>query len=119
MAGSLGSGLADSRGVGHSLNRRKIGQDPTFFEKFSKLIRDTIAEFHRGRNNDLVYLSTIRELREKVQNRRDDSDPTPARLRGDGHAQAFWGIARRFLEKAGVGDSELAAAVLPRRSHAK
>jgi type I restriction enzyme R subunit len=31
------------------------------------------------------------------------------RLRDDSHAQAFWGLARRNLEKAGVGNSELAA----------
>lgn len=104
--------LADT--IAHQLTRsieEKWDEDPTFFEKFSKLIRDTIAKFHQGRINDLVYLSTIRELREKVQNRQDDSDPTPTRLRGDGHAKAFWGIAKRNLEKAGVGDSELAAEV--------
>jgi type I restriction enzyme, R subunit len=27
----------------------------------------------------------------------------------DSHAQAFWGLARRNLEKAGIGDPELAA----------
>lgn len=57
----------------------------------------------------MTYLSKVRELREKVQQRRDDTDPTPARLRDDSHAQAFWGLARRNLEKAGVGDPELAA----------
>ena len=84
-------------------------EDPIFFEKFSKLVRDTIDEFHKGRLSDLVYLSKIRALREKIQHRRDETDPTPARLRDDSHAQAFWGLARRNLEKAGVGDSELAA----------
>ena len=48
-------------------------------------------------------------LREKVQNPQDESDPTPARLRNDSHARAFWGLARRNLEKAGVDDSALAA----------
>ena len=49
--------LADT--IAHQLTRsieEKWDEDPTFFEKFSKLIRDTIAEFHRGRINDLVYL---------------------------------------------------------------
>ena len=37
------------------------------------------------------------------------ADPTPARLRDDNHAQVFWGLTRRNLEKAGIGDPELAA----------
>ena len=102
--------IADT--IAHQLTRsieEKWDEDPIFFEKFSKLIRDTIADFHKGRISEMTYLSKVRELREKVQQRRDDTDPTPARLRDDSHAQAFWGLARRNLEKAGVGDPELAA----------
>ena len=86
----------------------KWDEDPIFFEKFSKLVRNTIADFHKGRISDLTYLSKIKELRDKVQTRQDETDPTPARLRDDGHAQAFWGLAKRNLEKAGFGDTELA-----------
>ena len=102
--------IADT--IAHRLTRsveEKWDEDPVFFEKFSKLIRDTIADFHNGRIGELVYLGTIRELRDKVQHRQDNTDPTPARLRDDTHAQAFWGLARRNLERAGVGDPELAA----------
>jgi type I restriction enzyme R subunit len=102
--------LADT--IAHQLTRsieEKWDEDPIFFEKFSKLIRDTIANFHTGRISDLVYLSRVRELRENIQNRQDDTDPVPVRLRDDTHARAFWGLARRNLEKVGVGDSELAA----------
>jgi type I restriction enzyme R subunit len=104
--------LADT--IAHQLTRsieEKWDEDPIFFEKFSKLIRDTIADFHKGRITDLVYLSEVRSLREKVQNRHDDADPTPAILRSDTHAQAFWGLARRNLEKGGIGDSSLAAEI--------
>jgi type I restriction enzyme, R subunit len=87
----------------------KWDEDPIFFEKFSKLISDTILEFHKGRISEMTYLSKIRGLRDQVQQRSDDTDPTPARLRDDGHAQAFWGLARRNLEKAGIDDTELAA----------
>lgn len=102
--------IADT--IAHRLTRsieEKWEEDPVFFEKFSKLIRDTIADFHNGRISELLYLSTIRELRDKVQHRQDNTDPTPLRLRDDTHAQAFWGLARRNLERAGVGDPELAA----------
>ena len=51
----------------------------------------------------------MKGFRQNIQNRRDESDPTPIRLRDDSHAQAFWGLAKRNLEKAGVDDSDLAA----------
>lgn len=102
--------IADT--IAHQLTRsieEKWDEDPTFFEKFSKLIRDTIADFHKGRIDELAYLAKVRALREKVEHRQDDANPTPARLRDDSHAQAFWGLARRGLTAAGVDDSELAA----------
>jgi type I restriction enzyme, R subunit len=102
--------IADT--IAHRLTRsieKKWDEDPVFFEKFSKLIRDTIADFHHGRISELIYLTGIRELRDRVQHRQDNTDPTPSRLRDDNHAQAFWGLARRNLEKAGIGDLELAA----------
>ncbi len=102
--------IADT--IAHNLTRSievQWDEDPIFFEKFSKLVKDTIDAFHKGRLSDLAYLSKIRDLRDKIQHRRDETDPTPSRLRDDSHAQAFWGLARRNLEKAGVGDADLAA----------
>ena len=102
--------IADT--IAHQLTRaieEKWDEDPIFFEKFSKLIRDTIADFHRGRINDLAYLSKVKELREKIQTRQDEADPTPTRLRSDPHAATFWGLARRNLDAAGISDPELAA----------
>lgn len=102
--------IADT--IAHQLTRsieEKWDEDPVFFEKFSKLVSDTIADFHKGRINELTYLTKVKQLREKVQHRQDEADPTPARLHDDSHAQAFWGLAKRNLEKAGFGDVEIAA----------
>ncbi|MBX4887989.1 type I restriction endonuclease subunit R [Rhizobium bangladeshense] len=102
--------IADT--IAHQLTRsieEKWDEDPVFFDKFSKLVSDTIANFHKGRIDELTYLTTVRQLREKVQHRQDEANPTPARLRDDSHAQAFWGLAKRNLEKAGFGDVEIAA----------
>ena len=102
--------IADT--IAHQLIRSiedKWDEDPIFFEKFSKLIQATIADFHKGRINELSYLAKIRELRDRVQNRQDDTDQTPARVRSDSHAQVFWGLARRNLDGVGLADSELAA----------
>jgi len=102
--------IADT--IAHRLTRsieEKWDEDPIFFEKFSKFVRDAIADFHNGRIGEIAYLAKVRELRDKIQHREDTTDPTPVRLRDDSHAQAFWGLARRNLDKAGVSDPELAA----------
>ena len=68
--------IADT--IAHRLTRsieEKWDEDPVFFEKFSKLIRDTIADFHNGRISEVAYLTKIRELRDKVQHRQDNSIP--------------------------------------------
>ena len=79
----------------------KWEQDPVFFEKFSKLIRDAIDAFRRGRLEEKCYLDEVRRLRDATERREDADDPTPDALRGKSHATAFWGIARRELAKAG------------------
>jgi hypothetical protein len=102
--------IADT--IAHQLTRsieEKWDEDPIFFEKLSKLIQATIADFHKGRIDELSYLAKIRDLRDKVQNRQDDTDQTPARVRSDSHAQVFWGLARRNLDSVGLIDPELAA----------
>jgi type I restriction enzyme, R subunit len=102
--------IADT--IAHQLTRsieEKWDEDPIFFETFSQLVQATIADFHRGRINELSYLAKIRELRDMGQNRHDDTDETPARVRSDSHAQVFWGLTRRNLNGAGLADSELAA----------
>jgi type I restriction enzyme R subunit len=105
--------------IAHQLTRsieEKWDEDPVFFEKFSRLVRDTIADFHKGRISDLTYLSKIRALRDKVLTRQDEADPTPARLRDDNHAQAFWGLTKRNLEKVGMNDPDLASDIALRIS---
>jgi type I restriction enzyme, R subunit len=102
--------IADT--IAHQLTRsieEKWDEDPIFFEKFSKLVQATIADFHKGRIDELTYLAKMREIRDRSQNRQDDADETPARVRSDSHAQVFWGLARRNLNGAGLDDSELAA----------
>ena len=102
--------IADT--IAHQLTRsiqEDWDKDPILFEKFSRFVRDAIADFHNGRISELAYLRKIRELRDKMHHREDSGDPTPARLRDDSHAQVFWGLARRNLEKDGVTDPELAA----------
>ncbi len=98
--------------IAHQLTEtieEKWDEHPIFFERFSKLVTDTIRDFHEGRLDELASLAKVRGLRDRVQAGRDEVDAIPARLRADSHAKAFWGLAKRNLEAAGLGDSELAA----------
>lgn len=72
----------------------KWDEDPVFFDKFSKLIQETIDAFRERRLEERAYLGRIRNLRDRVDAREDDDDPTPAPIRGKGNETAFWGIAR-------------------------
>lgn len=89
----------------------KWDEDPTFFEKFSKLIRQTIDEFRRGRLEEKAYLERIRSQRDKLDARDDEDDPTPHELRGKGNETAFWGIARKELRRVSLNDPGLSVRI--------
>ncbi|MDE0435768.1 MAG: HsdR family type I site-specific deoxyribonuclease [Bryobacterales bacterium] len=89
----------------------KWDEDPVFFEKFSKLIRRTIDDFRRDRLEEKIYLERIREQTSRLETRDYEDDPLPLELRGKGHEIAFWGISRRELRRAGIGDEHLAVRV--------
>jgi hypothetical protein len=80
----------------------KWDEDPVFFEKFSKLIKDTIAAFRDRRLEEKAYLDQMRSLRDRIDTREDSEDPTPPSIRDKGNETAFWGIARRELKRAGL-----------------
>lgn len=94
-----------------SRTRREIDEkwdeDPVFYEKFSKLIRDTIDAFRQHRLDEKAYLAEVRKLRDGVVLRDGGDASVPAAIRGKGHETAFWGIARRELDKAGLDDGAL------------
>ena len=86
----------------------KWEEDPVFYEKFSKLIRQTIDDFRRGRLEERAYLERIRGQRDRLETREDEEDPTPQPIRGKGNETAFWGISRRELKKAGLDRDNIA-----------
>lgn len=72
----------------------KMGEDPAFYEKFSRLIQQAIDDFRAKRISDLEYLNTVTDIRHKVVTRQRDD--VPDALAGDDHAQAFYGILKPF-----------------------
>ncbi len=74
----------------------KMGEDPAFYQKFSKLIQLAIDEYRAKRLSDLEYLNRVTELRHRVVNR--EHDDVPARIKGNEHAQAFFGVLKPFFD---------------------
>jgi type I restriction enzyme R subunit len=78
----------------------RMGEDPAFYEKLSKMIQDAIDAFREKRISDLEYLERSRECEETLRIRRHSD--TPKVLEGRADAQAYFGVAKGLL--AGVAD---------------
>jgi type I restriction enzyme R subunit len=76
-------------------------EDPTFYKKFSELIRKVIEDFKAQRISDLEYLCRVKDIRAKVVHR--DTAGIPLEVRDDVMARAFFGCVRETLNQAGAG----------------
>lgn len=101
-----------------SATRRAITEhmdmDPAFYERFSKLLDDTIREYREKRMSEQDYLDSVVGLASKVAGGHGGGD-VPAALRGNDHGMAFFGIFDGALEDAcgePLGEDETAQAAL-------
>jgi type I restriction enzyme R subunit len=85
----------------------KIGEDPAFYEKFSKLIQQAIEDFRAMRISDLDYLNRVMEISNKVA--RKIHDDMPDALSGNEEAMAYFGVIRPFINTRALSDAELEA----------
>jgi type I restriction enzyme R subunit len=76
-------------------------EDPTFYKKFSELIRKVIEDFKAQQISDLEYLRRVKDIRSQVVHR--DIAGIPLEVRDDAMARAFFGSVREALNKAGAG----------------
>ncbi len=84
--------------IAHATKRaitEHMGEDPAFYEKFSKLIQQAIDDFRAKRISDQEYLQRAADIRESVVSRKHDD--LPGALQGNEHAMAFYGILKPFL----------------------
>ena len=89
----------------------RMQEDPAFYERFSKLIQQTIDDFRRQRISELEYLKRVKEIRDLVVHRR--TDDLPDEVRKDGDTTAFYGVVLEELkiqaDGASVDVSDIAA----------
>ncbi|MCY4572149.1 MAG: DUF3387 domain-containing protein, partial [Gemmatimonadetes bacterium] len=101
-----------------SATRRAITErmdlDPAFYERFSKLLEDTIEEYRQKRRSEGDYLEGVVEIASKVAQGHEERD-VPAALRGNDHGMAFYGIFKGTLSDGcgdALGDDETAQVAL-------
>lgn len=84
--------------IAHATKRaitERLAQDPAFFEKFSKLIQQTIDDYRAKRITDLEYLQRVTDIKDSVVKRK--SDDLPAAVAGDEDATAVYGLIEPFV----------------------
>ncbi|MEQ8826297.1 MAG: hypothetical protein RIC82_00785, partial [Parvibaculum sp.] len=78
-------------------------EDPTYYKRFSELIRQVIEDFRAKSISDLEYLKCVRDIRDQMV-RRDTTD-IPEPIRDDPLGRAFYGCLREALSDVqGSGD---------------
>ena len=80
----------------------RMDLDPAFYERFSKLLEDTIEEYRQKRKSESDYLGNVVEIASQVADGHLERD-VPARLRGNDHGMAFYGVFKGAL-KDGCGE---------------
>lgn len=94
--------------IAHATKRaitEHMGEDPAFYEKFSKLIQQAIDDFRAKRISDQEYLQRVADIRENVVSRKHDD--VPRVLQGNDHAMAFYGILKPFFVDSAAGGTKV------------
>ena len=101
-----------------SATRRAITErmdlDPAFYERFSKLLDDTIKEYREKRRSEKDYLDSVVEIGSKVARGYEERE-MPAALRGNDDGMAFYGIFSGVLAEVSgepVAEDETAEVAL-------
>ncbi|MBN1967039.1 MAG: HsdR family type I site-specific deoxyribonuclease, partial [Anaerolineae bacterium] len=74
----------------------QMERDPAFYQKFSRLIEETIAAYRQGRLDEAEYLKQARQRQDDFHRGYDDG--VPEALRSDRDAPAYYGTLTTLLE---------------------
>tara|TARA_R110002095_G_scaffold215692_1_gene210630 strand:- start:164 stop:2260 length:2097 start_codon:yes stop_codon:yes gene_type:complete len=107
-AGKSTAAKADT--IAHATKKvihEKMGGDPAFYEKFSKLIQQAIDDFKARRISDLDYLTRVSDIRDKVVSNHHDN--VPKNINDNGEACAYYGIIKPYFMKNDAENEEVEA----------
>ncbi|MCX2679618.1 type I restriction endonuclease subunit R [Galbibacter sp. EGI 63066] len=88
----------------------KINEDPVYYKKLSKLIRDTIEDYHQHRISEADYLNKAREYEDRFHNGRQDD--VPENLAGNDTGIAIYNLVNEIFKgnlKRSEGSQNIAA----------
>lgn len=85
----------------------KMNEDPVFFKKLSKLIRETIQDYHQHRIDEAEYLRKAKAFEDQFLNGRQDN--IPASLRGDETGIAYYNLISEIFEAELKSEQDIAA----------
>ncbi len=98
---------ANADHIAHATKRKiteNMDKDPTFYEKFSKLIQETIDDFRQQRILALDYLQKVSDIRDKIEStQRDD---VPDEIRNNREACAYFGSIKPCFSKIDIDESQ-------------
>jgi type I restriction enzyme R subunit len=80
----------------------KMDEDPSFYQRFSSLLEETIREYRARRLSERDYLTRVMDLAQKVAGK-DRGKAVPAPLKGNDDGQAFFGILENALPLSDEG----------------
>lgn len=85
----------------------KMNEDPIFFKKLSKLIQETIQDYHQHRIDEAEYLRKAKAFEDQFLNRRQDN--IPASLQGDETGVAYYNLILDIFETELKSETDIAA----------
>lgn len=74
----------------------KMNEDPVFFKKLSKLIKETIEDYHQHRIDEAEYLKKAKSLEDQFLNGQRDN--VPEELRGNDTGIAFYNLIGEIFD---------------------
>jgi len=75
----------------------KMDEDPTFFKKFSQMLKETIADYEAKRISEAQYLSRVQDIMNKILAHTDND--VPEQLKERDVAKAFYGLTIEALSE--------------------
>lgn len=75
----------------------KMDEDPIYYKKLSRLIRDTIDDYHQHRISEVEYLNKARELEDKFLS--GEQDQVPENLSGNSTGIAIYNLVNEIFKE--------------------
>lgn len=90
----------------------KMNEDPVYYKKLSRLIRDTIEDYHQHRISEADYLNKARAYEDQFHNGRQDN--VPGNLLGNDTGVAIYNLVNEIFKgqlKRVEGNQNIAAVI--------